>query len=210
MIQEFRPWLVQRISKPRTKLNPNSPTLVQYYAHPKTEETRKQNELALKELGLLIPLDYMGAAEFEFGAVAKALRELCSQRADLIAFSQEVQGYPYSWETPAKEYTKNQPKSSRKVAGWCLRGHENQLREFLLQEATDDSRNRLKERTGFQEICFGHISAIRNKNGTISKRQGFQTKEGSNCALFDLGNYWFVTTDEQQLIDLKHLLGIQL
>lgn len=210
MIQEFSPWLVQRIGKPRIQLPVNFPTLVEYYEQPKTDETRKKNEEAIQKLGQLIPLDYMGSAEYEFGAVSTALRELCQNREELVAVNLEFTGLPYSWETEAKEYSKTQPASSGKVAGWCLKGHEEKLKAFLQSETTGEYKTRLKERTEFQEICFGRISAIRNKNGTPSKRKGYQVTEGQNCALFDLKDYWFVTTDAQQLADLKHILGINL
>ena len=210
-IPEFKPWLIQRVALPIKMVDNTTATLAAYYSTAKTPELYAANKPALDVLNGLIPLDYMGSAEFEFGAIPETLRNIVASKADLVPFTIKLEGRPYTWEPEAKEAAKVQPIQTATLHGWCLKGHEKELTEFLKKEAHEDSAltgRQLKERTNFQEICFGELRAVRNKNGTISKRKGFQVKPARNCALLDLDNLWYVTTSQEQLKGLQYLLGI--
>ena len=89
----FGPYLVQRIEKPRELPPAGTPDLVEFHSTPATTATREANKPAIDALDAVVPMDYMGSAEFEFGEVSKCLREIVAARATLVPFRVKVTGH---------------------------------------------------------------------------------------------------------------------
>lgn len=118
-------WLVQRLNK-----KPTSAFLA------KAEQVFGGGALQLKPeawalLQSIFGIDYMGAAEFEFGALPKSFQELMRDSERLIAFEMSV--------TPFPDAT---------VYVLCRKEHEVGAREIIELIAQD--KLRLKESTYFQ------------------------------------------------------------
>lgn len=143
-----RSWLVQRLTRPREVpglLGPDSPFSF--------GGGLRNGGLPAEAMNILRPIfgfDYMGAAEFEFGAVPKALSELASsaheepRKSKLTAFSFDITlaDVPASWRAP-----KDAPAPDGDVAIFvlCQRDHAEEVRRRVTAWATGDER--LKEMT---------------------------------------------------------------
>lgn len=204
----FGPYLVQRIEKPRELPPAETPDLVEFHSKPATTATREANKPAIDALEAVVPMDYMGSAEFEFGEVSKCLREIVAARATLVPFRVKVTGVPHTFVTEfEKEATKY--RKSVTLQGWCLKGHEEALAKFLQGEAAkEETRYHLKQRTCLQEGCFGLLNRKRDTAG--NKRKTYEFEESHIAGWLDLGQLWFVSRDEQQVKWLAHLLGVKL
>lgn len=74
-----RSWLVQRLNKPRGVTSP--------FAFGGGLKNGGLSDEAMNILNQLWSFDYMGAAEFEFGAVPKTLERIAKDHKKLVAFS---------------------------------------------------------------------------------------------------------------------------
>ena len=197
----LRPWLVQRIDKPRALPKEGVKNLVSWTKT--TKAWLAENSESYAAMNALCPLDYMGAAEYEMGAVAEALRAIIACRKELVNFTCVLEGFPKSWVPIGK---KKLEKFRKKVTlnGWCFPEHMKGLVEFLNQEADYDTRERnLKEPSEIQASCFGQCY----ENGYKVREL---TVRNSNIITgwLDLCNLWFVGRDDAQVMWLKYLLGL--
>ena len=116
----FGPYLVQRIEKPRELPPAGTPDLVEFHSTPATTATREANKPAIDALDAVVPMDYMGSAEFEFGEVSKCLREIVAARATLVPFRVKVTGGPIPLSRSSKGG--HEVSQVRHAAGMVLKG----------------------------------------------------------------------------------------
>lgn len=93
-------WLVQRLERPFKRMGPLTDNPFSFGGG------YKNGGLTDEAMGLLrgiFGFDYMGSAEFEFGAVPKALQQIA--KAELTAFTFDIDGHtiyslaPAAWKT---------------------------------------------------------------------------------------------------------------
>ena len=82
-------WLVQRLERPVKPMGPFADNPFSFGGGYKNGGLTDEAMSLLREI---FSFDYMGAAEFEFGALPKALQQIA--KANLSAFSFEVDGRP--------------------------------------------------------------------------------------------------------------------
>lgn len=136
-----RSWLVQRLTKPRAqgflggKDNP--------FAFGGGLRNGSLSDDAMDLLRPIFGFDYMGAAEFEFGAVPKALQALAKDK--LAAFSVDVAlaDVPLGWRAPKDAPT---PEGSATIYGIARKSEVDEVKARVVGWAAEDL-NRLKEQT---------------------------------------------------------------
>jgi hypothetical protein len=172
-------------------------------ANEENQKLRDQFKTELQALNKLIPLDYMGAAEYEWGAVAKCLSEICLRRKSMRPFSTMVSGkyelFSFYPEAKKSKALINAKEMSETLVGWCVNGQEEALRYFLESEAVGDHHCHLKEVTQIQAGCFGRLT-----------HKSDQVEKNGITGWLDLMNYWFVSIDPLQAGLLARMLGINL
>ena len=136
---EMKPYfLVQRIKPARGYPKAGIPGLARYFL-----DSKRKLKQALKEsldaLQDIIPLDYMGSAEFEFGSVPQCLSEIVERRAELAPFAVDITGTPDFYATAAEQPALHEEASKHKqkvrLEGWCLKGDEKNLADFIRKQA---------------------------------------------------------------------------
>lgn len=104
------PYLIQRISEQTSynkEIDPNITLDI--------DKDGILNKNALRKLDSLMRNDYMGASEFEWGALGKAWTFVAQRRADLVPFEMQFEGQPYqTWVIP-------QGKVRKKLQDWPAR-----------------------------------------------------------------------------------------
>lgn len=196
--------LVQRIEAARGYLPDGTPTLVEYYSGERSKERRAEFKPTIELLNCLIPLDYMGSAEFEFGTVPECLQRMSRNRKKAVPFEHIIAGRPYCFHPEGKDFGDVQTVT---LKGWCQKGDEDTVYEFLTAEAHGDVRNKyhLKERSAVQEGAFGLVEWDRSKD----KKPNFRLKKGRVCGWLDVENDWFCGTDVRQMNNFAYLLGFR-
>lgn len=136
-----RSWLVQRLGKPRGNDNPFS-----------FGGGLKNGGLSKEAMELLRPVfsfDYMGAAEFEFGAVPEAFQRILNvaQTGELVGFSFEIPLAKVEKNWRDKSETK--PKGNGIIFVLCHVDDQEEVKEKIYGWATDPygKTNTLKEVT---------------------------------------------------------------
>lgn len=182
-----RSWLVQRLTKPRggvLGLADNPFSFGGGY---------KNGGLSDEAMGLLrgiFSFDYMGAAEFEFGAVPKALQALARDGDQLTAGSFEIllsQVAPH-WRN------KDRPERGAMATVYtlCRTGHAAEVEERIRGWAKDGVTSRLKEGTRLSD-------ALR------------PTEEwhADKCGWLELDNGFFFFTDREMWEQTCRLFGVE-
>lgn len=134
--------LIQRLEQPRGKDNP--------FSFGGGYKNGGLTDDAMEILRSVWSFDYMGAAEFEFGAVPKALNKIASNQADLVAFEFEValSDVPSDW----RDKSKGEPEGSetiyvlarsedreeveQRIRGWASEAYSNDLKEITRLSST--------------------------------------------------------------------------
>jgi len=211
---EMKPYfLVQRIKPARGYPKAGIPGLARYFLDSK-RKLRQALKESLDALQDIIPLDYMGSAEFEFGSVPQCLSEIVERRAELTPFAVDITGTPDFYATAAEQPALHEEASKHqhkvRLEGWCLKGDEKNLADFIRKQAAGKiDQYRLKERTDMQAGCFG-IVRYPFANGKLQKNLKPEFRAPELSAWMDLNSLWFVSRDPQQTAGLKHLLEIKL
>ncbi len=148
------PYLIQRI-KERHCEGPLPAGLAAKY---QANQERTPEERAY--INGLMPMDYMGSAEFEFGTVPDALRAISDNRADFTRFELTLEG------TADNFWHKTFPVSVASVPlyGFCRRGHKDNVKRDIGLFAHDTFKGRTKESTRLREI-FGKIEVTHYREG---------------------------------------------
>lgn len=143
----FTPYCIQRLRAPTAYPADSVVPLDTYYRRRQQDASkvaglRIEYADSIKALNDLFRLDYMGSAEFEFGAFGKALGAVvCSGRVVPVAF--EVNG----------------PTASVNLYGWAYPEHVEPLKQFVHAELASEFYHhcRLLEPTYMRHSCFGDV-----------------------------------------------------
>ena len=92
-----RSWLIQRLNKPY-KVENNMTKLANAFSFGGGLVNGGLSEEAMKLLSPLFTFDYMGSAEFEFGAVPETLSKIFENRSKYIDFSTPVKYRYKNWK----------------------------------------------------------------------------------------------------------------
>jgi len=199
------PYLILRICYPYNPLEFPSPEKAKeyrsYYLKDKSQIT--PNEERSRFINTALRCDYMGSAEFEFGAVPKAFREMAQagSRGELVETEITFSGNPSVFGGNDAH-----PLATvRETKTWllCPKNYVEFLRPLLQEMSQHDIANtfRTKEVPYLRKGLFGEIS-------TNYKTDKLEWKTGNFVGWFDLDNLWFLTKDHSQLEAVKLLLGI--
>jgi hypothetical protein len=225
----MKPYMVQRINKPRSNLGPNDkslanfyrdPVMVDWYACPpyvqpnelkeKNKQLRKQFSNEFSSLNNVIPLDYMGSAEFECGEVPKSLAAMSNRSEHFVSVKTWLEGFPSTY------YPELRPlltKCQSTLFGWCLKDDMVDLGKFVNDELAGKGPH-LKEVSQIQEGCFGVARYLKGASRLSSSVDQLATEwsvvPSGICAWLDLSleHPWFLSRDEQQAKDLAFMLGV--
>lgn len=202
------PYLVQRI----LSREPNSPTpfgnMVGYYKLASANNI-KLNEAERGALRKIIPCDYMGSAEFEFGAIFKALEEM--SRIELVEASFTVTGKPdtYCYVDPAAYNKLVTQERSATVYVLCIKEHVESLKKYFDMMSKDRYAFQHKENPEIRSGLFGNVKHPEYKGTRRPNKNKLIEHESTSkvTGWLELDMHWFATTDKTQLEDLKIMLG---
>lgn len=176
-----RSWLIQRLEKPRNW--GTTPFVDNPFSF---GGGMKNGGLSDEAMGLIRDIwsfDYMGAAEFEFGAVPKALQTIAA--ADLTAFAIAIPlaEVPANW----RDKTKEKPEGVCFIYVLCPQEWQDEVEQRIRELAAENYR--LKERTGLAAALRPVEDYDREKCGWLELDNGFlffTDKEmwEKTCALF--------------------------
>lgn len=190
------PWLVQRLEVPDEYPEGS-------FMHGKDNPFAfgggmKNGGLSDEAMGLLRPIfafDYMGAAEFEFGAVANAFSSMVKTKDefDTLTFKIPLSKVPYG-RMEEKYFVKPEKGEKKEVYVLAKRDHLEPAKAFILSFLRKKGRPRLKEWTGFE---FGLLAPKDlGKDSWNTKIRGWLDID--NCLL------WF--TDKTMFEKMRDLL----
>lgn len=179
-------WLIQRLRKPQEDkfINPFS---FGAGGGRLTKEARQ----ALREA---FDYDYMGAAEFEFGAVREALEQIFDKRGSFVTAELEIPTSSVrieSWEK--HHYKKPEGKKTLTVFIFCQKEHLDEVKELVIKLATDENSKTLKERT---MLRYKFLEAL----------DGYQDNIGG---WLELDNGFFFFTDERMFRNTVRFFGME-
>lgn len=175
-----RSWLVQRLNKPHP--GPDNPFAF--------GGGRKNGGLSDEAMGLLrgiFSFDYMGAAEFEFGAVPEALQAIAKSADDLVAYS-----FPITLAKVRAHWDDKRPAEGIGVVYvLCRREWTDEVEQRISEWATGD-REDLKERTKLS-------NALRP----------FNEWDGETVGWLELSNGFMFFTDRDMWAKTAALFGVE-
>lgn len=149
---EHSSWLIQRLDAPHPPRMVDGLPVDNPFAF---GGGFKNGGLSNEAMGLLrgiFSFDYMGAAEFEFGAVPEALRAIAfvSEKSALAAFSFDLRpsDVDKGWD-----WTKGQPHILNRPTVYvlCRKGTEAEVEQRIRAFALDEGKVRIKESTRLSE-----------------------------------------------------------
>lgn len=132
--------------------------------------------------------DYMGSAEFEFGAVPKALQKMAQADLDTFALAVPLAEVPKSW----RDKSTGTPEGDATVYVIAPAAHRDEITRRINLLARDDHAFRLKEHAAF-------TSALRPVNEWDSRR----------CGWLELDNGFLFFTDEDMWRKACALFGVE-
>jgi rhodanese-related sulfurtransferase len=177
--------LVQRLQRPRSGgiLGPDNP-----FAFGGGLRNGGLSDDAMGLLRSIFTFDYMGAAEFEFGAVPEALQALAADARELVAFGVAVPlaTVPPNWRDKSKDV----PSGDAHIYVLCRHGQSNEVTARVQTWATE-SLNDLKEQTRL-------ASALRPFNEWDTETAGW----------LEISNGFFFFTDRDMWAKTCDLFGV--
>lgn len=176
-------WLVQRLEKPRAALGTFKDNPFSFGGGLKNGGL---SDTAMDLLRDIFSFDYMGAAEFEFGAVPETLQTIAKANLSAFSFTIPLQDVPANW----RDKTKAKPEGDATIyvlcpGEWCS-DVEARIREF----ATDNYR--LKKHTAF-------AAALRP----------FTDYDSDRCGWLELDNGFLFFTDREMWEKASALFGVE-
>ncbi len=154
-------WLIQRLEAPRTGA---MSALGEAFSFGGGLRNGGLSEEAMSLLRRIFSFDYMGAAEFEFGAIPEAFRDLA--KAKLVAYKVNVGG--------ATIYVLSEEDIKDKVPN-------------AIQELYDNPYGRTKERTQLKEAIENVLTPGKH---TYARTQGWLVLEAEPCMFFVNEDMW--------------------
>lgn len=146
------------------------------------------SENAMKILKDVMSFDYMGAAEFEFGAVPEAFRKMYDNKDKLKCYSKEV---PYSYKSwnPKATYKGKIP-----VYVICNEADKDEVYDRIEKLAKDEYALQLKERTFL--------------NRSMANEVHKQEKYHIPCGWVELDNGFMFFTNETMFNNVSNIFGL--
>lgn len=195
------PYLILRLMKPYSPITfPAPPELEGYY-----QKTIKISDESSTWLRNALKCDYMGSAEFEFGAIPKSLNEMAEigKAGELTVMEFPIAG------TPAVDRVKGEVYSMGMVEPLgvttyliCPTVLLEQAKAAILEFASNNfGGRRTKEIVYMKTGLFGQLEKDR-------KTKKVTYEESQYLAWYDLDNHWFLTKSKEQADALAFLLGI--
>jgi hypothetical protein len=189
-----KPHLILRLCKPHGPI-PNAPENARgYYLQ---EGKREPDPERSNFINSALKCDYMGSAEFEFGSVPKAFREMALRGA-----KGELELKVVVFEGTPDGGTESQQEAAHAL----LLAPKSDVPELLpiledLAKANIPSSYRTKEVPYIQQGLFGKMRPDRENRKKMVK------VESEYIGWFDLDNHWFLTKSKEQMEALIYLLG---
>jgi hypothetical protein len=108
-VEPNRTWLIQRLGKPYGRPDEDLTKLINAFSFGGGLVNGGLSDEAMQLLGGIFSFDYMGSAEFEWGAVPKALEYIAKQRKKFISGEATINKEPvyYLCYKDIKDYVEN-------------------------------------------------------------------------------------------------------
>lgn len=142
-------WLIQRLDKPFKATGPlgaDNP-----FAFGGGYKNGGLSDDAMALLRDIFSFDYMGAAEFEFGAVPEALTEIAkaAEKGELVAHT-----FEFDKSRIEKDWRKNavQPTGTATIYVLCVKGDEAEIQSRIEGWASERYNSELKESTRLADV----------------------------------------------------------
>ena len=161
-----RSWLIQRLKAPYDNVILNA------FSFGGGLKNGGLSDEAMKIVNAVCSVDYMGAAEFEFGAFQKALEKMFDVRTKLVSNSFKV-NYRYDFRgwggNPAKLY-----EGKKRVYYLCQKDHEKEVKERIAKWAMAEPFGETKELIRLDESMSDMPKEItREVTGWLELDNGF-------------------------------------
>ena len=181
-----RSWLVQRLARPHRGTGPLA-GLDNAFSFGGGLKNGGLTDEAMGLLREIFRFDYMGAAEFEFGAVPKALQGLAADHKDLVGatFDVDLATVPGSWDDDGPAPTGTAP------IYLIARAHQADEAKARILAWASESLNDLKEQT--------------NLNTTLRPSRDWH---GEAQGWLELNNGFMFFTDEDMAVKTATLFGV--
>ncbi len=211
------PYLIQRLKKPYEDNGNQLTKIAESFSFGGGLVRGGFSDKAWNIIKKMFSFDYMGSAEFEWGAVPEAFHAIAIKRKDFVSFSKVYKGSPYKTyiipEGKARRKVIDMPARTATVYVLCHRDIKDQVDDFLDRLRQGDYGNngiRLKEGTRFLQCLF--------PEETDSWKSMVLRKENPNDFFItykdvkgwiDLGNHFMFFTDKDMFDATKALFQIQ-
>lgn len=163
-MKPVRSWLIQRLQLPFKSDHPWSGKDNPFSFGGGFKNGGLSNE-AMDVIRPVFRFDYMGAAEFEFGAVPEALQKISESRAEYVPG--EVRIKPEEVESPPLYDQKCYRKLSKVLPVWyfCHKDHQDHVKALVrkLASGKGDGRSDLKEPTGLSRSLWKRVESEESK-----------------------------------------------
>ena len=177
-------WLVQRLTKPRggsSVLGKDNP-----FSFGGGLKNGGLSDDAMDLLRSIFAFDYMGAAEFEFGAVPKTLNKLANSSLVRFSFAVPLAEVPKGW----RDKSKTKPKGAAVIYAICPIEYASQVEQRLNEWAREEPR--LKEGTRLHSSLRPIEDWDRDVRGWLELDNGFMfftdvEMYDKTCELFGVG-----------------------
>lgn len=197
---DFRPYLVQRIEKMEQDTPPVG-NLIGYYKDPKAHPLSDMERDILRNI---LPLDYMGSSEFEWGAIPAALKTMASQSA-LMERTIKLKGKPDHFmldEVDEKQLVEKEIEVYILAPAAIIEF----IPSYLEQNLTDRRAMRHKELPHYSKM-FGEIHQVYAIRGQPRPKNRTEFRKASLTMFLDVDNHWVISSDKKQFEYLKIMLG---
>lgn len=205
---KVNPYLVQRIFRIESDATEPIGNMVGYYTDSSKQNNVKLTDAERTTFGKFFSLDYMGSAEYEFGAVYKALNAM--SKLDLVVTSFKIKGKPdtFCYVNP-ETYKKLTTEVETEVFVLSRSEDADAVKTYMEIMANDEYSITHKESTYIKRGLFGQVEHPQykgtrrlNENKLVS-RSGY----GDIGAWLDLDNHWMASTSDTQIKFILKMLG---
>ena len=188
----MRSYLVQRLKKPFKQKEGMSIFMDNPFSFGGGLINGGISKEAMSKLNEIWRYDYMGSAEFEFGALPESLDHIVKNISEYVAGKMEVTGKYNVYDYSIGINNKKEIKKEATVYYICEKKDVNDVCEYIERFADDVKHNyQTKENVGLsQNIC---------------KREYYE----DNVGWHDIDNHYLFFTDETMFKSFCGLLGLQ-
>ena len=153
-----RTWLVQRLKKP-TGHNP--------FVFGGGDKNGGLKEEAMDMLSKVFSFDYMGCAEYEFGAVSEGLTKIFDNKDKLVYSS-----FMVNWE--GEVYSESWEQGDTTVYYICQKDHEKEVRKFISKcaKGKEDTKGGVRFGYSMANPDYGVVGWLELNNGFFFSTDG--------------------------------------